>query len=989
MDPASASDLRGFLSHSNSHMDHQDEQMAASNRTIQALVSQVSELTTQLQRLQTEPEQRPTAPTIPDQAVRFIEPRLPPPAFYSGEPQQCRSFLAMCSLYMALQALCGFVLFVSLAVQNVESLLVYDRQTLLNFRHSAKDLVKFDYAGQKTLPPLLSGIPAYLCRLPVTHPRRKHHRRRGKRGGQLVRVKTGLALSSMGSWTEYRAVPRLSISRRLLDPIDAWLVPVVGSDEVSLSRAPCSPRPRWRGVNPQDLRPLCQVPLKVSTAELPAVPTRIGLVNARSLANKTFILRNFFTSRDLDFLCVTETWLRVGESSVFSELLPNDCCYLNSPRTSGRGGGIAIVYKNAYKCKQLLLPSSFSSFELSLFELGRSFKMLGAVVYRPPRYNKDFINDFSAFLADIMPKYDHVLIVGDFNIHVCCPDNPMVKDFLCLIDSFNLVQSVSGPTQERGHTLDLVLSFGLPVRNLEICDAVFSDHMPVLFDIALACNTVETRAAIRPCRIINPSTAVKFTSVFSQNCAIPQSICNDSEALSSWLHSTCQTVMDTVAPLKIRQPKTKFEPWLNDTVRAVRRECRRAERKWKKDKLRVSFQILRDCWHHFQKTVKEAKINYISEIILSNCNKPCVLFKTMDAVLHAPQMVYVDASSAVCENFLHFFIDKVISTRAVISPPSNDPSVSVLCSAVFDKFELVTLSVLHDIVGHLKPSGSPYDAVPPRFVKEVFPTVGPSVLAVVNSSLSSGVVPGNFKHAVVQPLIKKPGLDPTELANFRPISKLSFLSKVLEKIVYSQLMAYLKDHNILEVFQSGFKMLHSTESALLKVINDIFLATDTGDCVILVLLDLTAAFDTVDHEILISRLEQWVGIKGIALQWFRSYLKDRTFCVSCGDAVSSSAPLSCGVPQGSVLGPLLFSLYLLPLGSIIRKHGLSFHCYADDSQIYVPLRIYDTVRQLLDCLDDIKAWMSLNFLSFNENKTEVMVFGGTTGTPLVDLGALF
>ncbi len=218
MDPASASDLRGFLSHSNSHMDHQDEQMAASNRTIQALVSQVSELTTQLQRLQTEPEQRPTAPTIPDQAVRFIEPRLPPPAFYSGEPQQCRSFLAMCSLYMALQALCGFVLFVSLAVQNVESLLVYDRQTLLNFRHSAKDLVKFDYAGQKTLPPLLSGIPAYLCRLPVTHPRRKHHRRRGKRGGQLVRVKTGLALSSMGSWTEYRAVPRLSISRRIAGP---------------------------------------------------------------------------------------------------------------------------------------------------------------------------------------------------------------------------------------------------------------------------------------------------------------------------------------------------------------------------------------------------------------------------------------------------------------------------------------------------------------------------------------------------------------------------------------------------------------------------------------------------------------------------------------------------------------------------------------------------------------------------------------------------
>ncbi len=187
----------------------------------------------------------------------------------------------------------------------------------------------------------------------------------------------------------------------------------------------------------------------------------------------------------------------------------------------------------------------------------------------------------------------------------------------------------------------------------------------------------------------------------------------------------------------------------------------------------------------------------ISEIILSNCNKPCVLFKTIVSVLHVPQTVCVDASSAVCENFLHFFIDKVTSTRAFISPPSYDPSVSVLCSAVFDKFEPVTLPVLHEIFGQLKPSGSPYDAVPPWLVKEVFPTVGPSVLAVVNSSLSSGVVPENFKHAVVQPLIKKTGLDPTDLANFRPLSKLPFLSIILEKIVCSQLMAYLKDHNIL------------------------------------------------------------------------------------------------------------------------------------------------------------------------------------------------
>ena len=124
----------------------------------------------------------------------------------------------------------------------------------------------------------------------------------------------------------------------------------------------------------------------------------------------------------------------------------------------------------------------------------------------------------------------------------------------------------------------------------------------------------------------------------------------------------------------------------------------------------------------------------------------------------------------------------------------------------------------------------------------------------------------NLKHANVQPLLKKPGLDPAVLANYRPISKLPFFSKILEKIVYSQLMDFLNEENILEIFQSGFKTLHSTESALLRVFNDIFLATDSGHCVVLVLLDLIAAFDTVDHKILITRLEQWVGISGTALE---------------------------------------------------------------------------------------------------------------------------
>lgn len=198
------------------------------------------------------------------------------------------------------------------------------------------------------------------------------------------------------------------------------------------------------------------------------------------------------------------------------------------------------------------------------------------------------------------------------------------------------------------------------------------------------------------------------------------------------------------------------------------------------------------------------------------------------------------------------------------------------CSAVFDSFEPVALSFVQEAVSQLKPSGSPIDPVPPHLFKEVFPTVGPYVHCFKNSSLSSGVVPVSFKHAVVQPLIKKPGLDPAVMTNFRPISKLSILSIILEKIVYcclTQLMDFLNEHI---VFQSDFKPLHSTESALLRVFNNIILPTDTGHCVILV--DFTAAFDTVDHDILIAQLEQSVGIRSVALEWFMSYLSHHILC---------------------------------------------------------------------------------------------------------------
>ena len=204
---------------------------------------------------------------------------------------------------------------------------------------------------------------------------------------------------------------------------------------------------------------------------------------------------------------------------------------------------------------------------------------------------------------------------------------------------------------------------------------------------------------------------------------------------------------------------------------------------------------------------------------------------------------------------------------------------------------------------------------------------------IVNKSLSCGVVPQCFKHALAKPLLKKANLDPNCLTNYRPVSNLPFLSKVLERIVLKQFLQHLESHSLLEPFQSAYRKCHSAETALLRVVNDLLQASDSGHVSILSLLDLSAAFDAIDHDILIKRLHTTFGCSGTVLDWFTSYLSFRTQSVFVDHASTLSA-LKCGVPQGSVLGPLLFTLYTQSLCTVICQSGHSYHFFADDSQLH-------------------------------------------------------
>ena len=577
-----------------------------------------------------------------------------------------------------------------------------------------------------------------------------------------------------------------------------------------------------------------------------------------------------------------------------------------------------------------------------------------------------------------MPQFDRVLILGDFNIHVCCPSaSSFISDFITLFNSFNLTQSVKQPSHDKGHTLDLVLSHGFCLDDVFLADFVASDHNAVLFKVPHLSPAPKPTSLIRSRPLSSPS-APTFCHAFSSardaltnHLQLPLSV----DELVCDFNNSCTTILDSIAPVRYKKKTPFSRPWMSEDLRLLKRQCRKAERTWKKDKHSGSLASLKGLMSSYQRAVKVARNTYFSNLIASKGHNPRTLFKTIYSVTRPAPSQAPDPSPEKCEEFLLHFVNKIVLIRQQFGTVPREADTDSHLHFPLTKFNEISLSSLEHIAAALRSSTCLSDCLPTWFLKSVFQTVGPDVLAIVNLSLSTGTFPSCFKHALVYPLLKSPTLDASVLNNFRPISKLPFLSKVLEKVVSTQLIAFLDNNDLFEKFQSGFRSQHSTETALIKVTNDLLLTADSGLSSILILLDLSSAFDTVDHDILISRLEHLIGISGVALQWFKSYLSNRSFSVSLGGACSSHAPLLCGVPRGSILGTLLFSIYMLPLGKIIQRHNINFHLYADDTQLYIPLKPGSSdISHILSCLTDIKAMMSNNFLQLNESKTEIILF---------------
>ena len=212
--------------------------------------------------------------------------------------------------------------------------------------------------------------------------------------------------------------------------------------------------------------------------------------------------------------------------------------------------------------------------------------------------------------------------------------------------------------------------------------------------------------------------------------------------------------------------------------------------------------------------------------------------------------------------------------------------------------------------------------------------------------------------------------------NYRPVSNLCFIAKILEKLVLSQVSSYLNSHNLHNTCQLAYRPGHSTETTLLKVVNDLFLSLNKGSISVLALLDFSSAFDTIDHLIHVHRLHTDFGFTNAVLQWSSSYLTDRTHYVSLSNHFSVFAPVHSGVPHGSVLGPILLTMDIKPLSAIIDSHSIIHQSFADDLQLQMSATsdgISELLHSIQSCTSDVKAWATVNMLKLNDNKTELML----------------
>ena len=760
----------------------------------------------------------------------------------------------------------------------------------------------------------------------------------------------------------------------------------------SATNPPPMPKNNKRPLHTRNLTRICKEPTDYIT---------VGCVNARSLRNKSCDFHDNIVDDKYDLCLITETWLKSDDDVIQIESTPTGYTLQHLPRADRSGGGVGLISKLDMKPQMVQSTSNYSSFEHCAWTLNvGSDKMLVAVIYRPPYSEKNkstvnnFLDEFSTYLESIITSPLKLLIGGDFNFHMenkSCADT---SKFLELLDCHDLMNHVWRPTHDKGHTLDLLItrkSDEISLQQTEVTNFL-SDHAFVKSKIKINKQTHELKnIQFRQIKKININQLKNDIST--------SALCNMNDELSAsekaaLYDSTLSKLLDAHAPVISKTIKIKHTaPWYTNELRSLKRTKRKKERAWRKSMADEDYHTFKTARQDYIDQCNNTKSAYYSNEVQKCGNDQRKLFKlikhltnTTNASVYPPS----GCDEQLGNEFGKFFIEKVDKIMDEIEDVINTENIPDYCQYATNlqdtqrltDFRKLTTDEVTKLIMKSKTKSSILDPIPTSILKECLDEIIIPITNIINSSLSEGLFPSNWKTAVVIPLLKKAGLE-LILKNFRPVSNLSYMSKLVEKAGLAQYVDHLSSIGKFSSNNSAYKDKHSTETLLVKIHSDIVNSIDNQSVTLLVLLDLSAAFDTVNLDIITNIFRNHFNITGNVLTWFQSYLQNRDQRILINTTISNTHKLKYGVPQGSCAGPVIFLGYLCSLYDIIEKHLPSVRVggYADDHQLYLSYKPgnntteIEAIKKLSACIADVRAWMLSHKLKINDTKTEFMILG--------------